>query len=157
MTELDAMAEPWEDEPTQPYEHLPRGRVLVVEDDDALRAMIVAHLARDGFDVVAVASGDRALAALDGPLQDGAALQLVIMDVRMPGTSGFETAHRMRVQRRMTPVLLITAFPDTELLNEAARLGVSLLAKPFALAQLTDAAIASIVSGMGPPALRVYP
>lgn len=156
MDELDGMAERWEDEPTQPYERLPRGLVLVVEDDDALRGVIAAHLERDGFDVVDVASGDRALAVLEKP-PGGEPFQLVIMDVRMPGTSGFDTAHRIRVQRRTTPVLLITAFPDTELLNNAARLGVSLLAKPFALSQLTDAAISSIVSGMGPPALRVYP
>ena len=133
------------DEPTQPVRHA--ARVLVVEDDDELRAMIGARLRRLGFAVFEAVSGDDALALLASmverrwPSDD---VDLIVMDVRMSGTSGLEVAQILRVADWVTPVLLMTAYPDVEVLDEATRLGAAVLGKPFGLDALSSAALAAI-------------
>ncbi len=133
------------EEPTCPVG--PAARVLVVEDDGELRAMIGARLRRQGFAVFEVVSGDDALTLLANmverrwPSDD---VDLIVMDVRMPGTSGLEVAQILRVADWVTPVLLMTAYPDADLLDEAARLGVTVLGKPFGLDALSSAAIAAL-------------
>ncbi len=137
------------EEPTNPDHRGLRARVLVVEDDEDLRELIVARMRREGFDVVEAGSGFEALDVLTTaarsprPLEQ---LDLLVMDVRMPGTSGLEIARMLRAAEWPLPVVLITAFPDRELSVEAARLQLSLLAKPFALDRLSDAAIAALLA-----------
>ncbi len=138
----------FEDEaPTSPGLREPRARVLVVEDDEDLREVIVARMRREAFDVLEAGSGDEALEVLSlvarGAMADE--IDLLVMDVRMPGTSGLEIARMVRAAHWTLPVLLITAFPDREVVAEAARLKLSLLAKPFGLDRLSDAAISAIL------------
>jgi len=66
-------------------------RVLVVEDDAAVRRMLERSLAAEGFEVTAAADGGAALA-----LAEAAAPDLVVLDVAMPGLSGFEVCRRRR-------------------------------------------------------------
>ncbi|MEO8841066.1 MAG: response regulator [Kofleriaceae bacterium] len=137
----------WEDEPTNPFARVPRPRVLVAEDDPKMREMVSDRLRRDGCDVVDVATGDEALGLMDmiaarqAPIDD---LDLVIMDVRMPGLSGIEVVYLLRAFRWNTPILLMTAYPEPALLDEADRLGVPILAKPFGFSRLTEAAGAAM-------------
>lgn len=81
-------------------------RVLVAEDDRAIRDLLVHHLERDGF---------VALEAADGPtslrfLRDG--VDLVLLDVGLPGIDGFEIARTIRREGRTTPVIMLTARTD---------------------------------------------
>ena len=138
----------FEDEaPTYPGLRELRARILVVEDDEHLRELIVTRMRREAFDVVEAGSGYEALEVLDLVARGATAddLDLLVMDVRMPGTSGLEIARMLRAAHWTVPVLLITAFPDREVISEAARLKLSLLAKPFALDRMSDAAIAAIL------------
>jgi DNA-binding response OmpR family regulator len=137
-----------DDEVTSPGSRTPRARVLVAEDDADLRGMIADQLRREGFDVLEASSGDDALEVLAaigaiGDPQGG--VDLLVMDVRMPGTSGIEVTRILRLAHWTTPVLWITAFPESGLLIEAPRLAAKVLAKPFALAQLSEAAIAALL------------
>jgi DNA-binding response OmpR family regulator len=137
----------WDDEPTAPVTLEAPTRVLLAEDDPELRAILSARLRRDGHDVVEVGDGDHALRAMTAIAEHGAPtgdLDLAILDVRMPGISGVEVVYMLRHRRWTTPVLLITAFPEPELLEEARRLGVSILAKPFAIERLGPAAAATM-------------
>ncbi len=150
--------EGWDDESTDPFARVSRVRVLVAEDDPKMREMVSERLRRDGFEVIEVGSGDEALglmeliAAHQAPIDD---LDLVIMDVRMPGLSGIEVVYLLRAFRWNTPILLMTAYPEPELLDEANRLGVSVLSKPFGFSRLTEAAVAAMRE---PPATpRVAP
>jgi DNA-binding response OmpR family regulator len=137
------------DEPTNPDHRDIRARVLVVEDDEGLRELIIARMRREGFDVLEAGSGYEALEALtivsrsSRPFDQ---LDLLVMDVRMPGTTGIEIARMLRAAGWTVPVVLITAFPDRELLVESANLGLTVLAKPFALERLSSAAIAAMMS-----------
>lgn len=141
-------------EPTQPVRHA--ARVLVAEDDGELREMIGARLRSQGFAVFEVASGNDALTLLVSMLERGWPsddVDLIVMDVRMPGISGLEVAQILRVADWPTPMLLVTAYPDAELLDEAARLGIVVLGKPFGLDALSRAAIAAL----SPATIRATP
>lgn len=130
----------WDDEPTGRYElWLPRPRVLLAEDDALLRAMMARRLRADGLDVIEAENGDDAVAQL------GAAdLDLLVMDVRMPGRSGLEVAYLLRTWSATTPVVLVTAYPEPELFDEVDRIGATLLAKPFAFSHLSEAAMSAL-------------
>ena len=100
-------------------------RLLVVDDDENNRDMISRRLARRGFDVAVVDDGHRALAAIDGP--DGRPFDLVLLDVEMPGMSGFEVLRRLREHHPPTrlPVVIATARHDREDVVQALGLGAN--------------------------------
>jgi diguanylate cyclase (GGDEF)-like protein/PAS domain S-box-containing protein len=81
-------------------------RLLVVDDEELNRELLVRRLRRDGYDVVAVASGPEALALLDTEPVD-----LVLLDVMMPRMSGVEVlrALRLRFSAARLPVIMVTA------------------------------------------------
>ena len=78
-------------------------RVLVVDDDAELCELLREYLEGEGFAVQAVGDGERgAAAALDGTVE------LVVLDVMLPGLSGFDVLRRVRV-RSAVPVIMLTA------------------------------------------------
>ena len=137
----------WDDEPTNPFEQLQTARILLAEDDPALRAMMAARLRQDGCEVAEAHTGDEALDLIatisngEAPLAE---LDLVIIDVRMPGLSGLEVIRLLRSWNWSTPVLFVTAYPDPELAAEIGELDARLLAKPFGLSRLSNAALEAI-------------
>jgi CheY-like chemotaxis protein len=123
-------------------------RVVVAEDDPAMRSMVVSTLLGGGYEVHAASTGDELLdllgsIVLQASPADG--IDLLILDNRMPGYFGLDVVRSMRLSRWRTPVILMTAFPDPTLAAEAARLQVALLAKPFSLHTLSRAAITAIL------------
>ena len=81
-------------------------RVLVAEDDRAIRELLVHHLERDGFTPVEAADGPTALrAARDG-------MDLLLLDVGLPGVDGFDIARTLRREGKMMPIVIITARAD---------------------------------------------
>lgn len=83
-------------------------RILVVEDEESYREPLTYQLTREGFDVVAVATGPEALAAYDAGGAD-----LVLLDLMLPGLSGTEVCRELR-QRGDVPVIMLTA-KDSEI------------------------------------------
>ncbi|MEG8037166.1 response regulator transcription factor [Sphingomonas sp. LR61] len=79
-------------------------RLLVVEDDDEMRALMERGLAAEGYRVTAVENGVEALIALGEQ-----AFDLAVVDVMMPGMSGFELARRIREREDPVRILLVTA------------------------------------------------
>jgi two-component system response regulator RegX3 len=82
-------------------------RILLVEDEESYREPLTYQLKRDGFDVVAVADGRSALVAFDR-----GGVDLVLLDLMLPGLSGTEVCRELR-QRGSVPVIMLTA-KDTE-------------------------------------------
>lgn len=147
MPTEQAPYEGWEDEPTQNVVRLAAKRVLVAEDDPELRALVANRMRANGCDVIEVGDGERALDLLAAAAADpvkSLEFDLAIMDVRMPGMSGLEVVYLSRIWEWPTAVLLVTAFPDPELLEECARLGVPILQKPFSLVSVGQAALAAL-------------
>ncbi|MBI9114513.1 response regulator transcription factor [Sanguibacter suaedae] len=78
-------------------------RILVVEDEESYREPLAYQLTREGYEVVAVASGTEALVAYDE-----AGADLVLLDLMLPGLSGTEVCRELR-QRGDVPVIMLTA------------------------------------------------
>ncbi|HEY3806622.1 MAG TPA: sigma-54 dependent transcriptional regulator [Kofleriaceae bacterium] len=107
-------------------------RVLVVDDDDLSREMLAEVLARDGHAVALAADGSEALRRLGDDEFD-----LVISDVQMARTSGFELLGAIGHAYPDTPVVLVTAYADPRTAMDAVSHGAAdYLTKPVDLAQL---------------------
>ncbi|HRC27596.1 MAG TPA: response regulator transcription factor [Alphaproteobacteria bacterium] len=81
--------------------------VLVVDDDDRIRALVSRYLKANGFLVLTASDAARAQAILDRTLVD-----LLVMDVMMPGESGLDFTRRVRAKTDI-PVLLLTALGES--------------------------------------------
>lgn len=123
-----------------------RPRVLVAEDDDELRRLIVEALTLDGY-VVSEARDSAELIeiATQTKLEDGTAPELVLTDVRMPGCTGIQALALLRAHLKGAAILVITAFSDEETRRAAAQAGASaVLDKPFDVDALR-AAVAAVL------------
>jgi two-component system, response regulator, stage 0 sporulation protein F len=126
-----------------------RARVLVAEDDQELRSLVVYTLVNDGYEVYEADSGDavvRLLQSASSETPPGHGLDLVILDHKMPRVSGLEIAQQLRSANWPTPLILITAFPARALLDEARSLSMRVLAKPFSLSALSTMALSVLLS-----------
>jgi DNA-binding NtrC family response regulator len=102
-------------------------RILIVDDEEVLRDVLDAVLRREGFDIVLAASGEEALSKLDGEEID-----LVILDVMLPGISGIDTLRAIRISNPALPVIVITAFSSIDGAIEAMKQGAfHYIPKPF--------------------------
>ena len=110
--------------------------VLLAEDDDDVRALAELVLRRDGFDVIAVADGDAALAAAEARPPD-----VAVLDVSMPLMDGLETARRLRDRDATSGVriMLLTARVTDADRERGRAAGVDdQLDKPFSPAVLAE-------------------
>lgn len=129
-------------------------RVLVADDDPDLRASIVEALAADGFEIAQARDGQELLATLGAALKgDLEPIDLLVTDNCMPGFSGMQVLAGLRAAGCQLPVILVTAFGDTQLRDEARRLdAVAVLEKPFDWDDLRLAVLRIL-----PPYLAVQP
>jgi len=97
-----------------------KGSILVAEDDPAILESLVEVLGDEGYRITAVPDGTQAIAALDTQEFD-----LVLSDLRMPGTDGIELLQYSREIAPQTLVLLMTAHATVETAVEALRRGAS--------------------------------
>jgi len=116
-------------------------RILVCDDHDLMRRLIVRELAEAGHDVVAAADAAQAAGALDaGPFE------LVVLDLHLGADSGLAVLADVRA-RGSTPVILLSGDFDHAADAYARRYGAdAVLAKPFEPEQLSDA-VGSLLRG----------
>jgi PAS domain S-box-containing protein len=107
------------------------GTVLLVEDEDVVRAFVCESLRNMGYDVVEARSGPEAIQTFE---QGQAQVDVLLTDVVMPKMSGPELAHRLRRDHPELPVLYMSGYTEGLPLTP---MGV-LLEKPFTTAQLGD-------------------
>ncbi|NDJ86105.1 MAG: response regulator transcription factor [Chloroflexi bacterium] len=108
--------------------------ILVVDDDPDVLGTLMRALKRQGFDVGTASSGDEALRILPGRIPD-----LIILDVIMPGLTGFEVCERIRgePQYDQVPILFLTARGQTDdIVTGLDAGGDDYVVKPFELAEL---------------------
>ncbi len=102
-------------------------RILIVDDEEVLRDVLEVVLRREGFDVALAASGEEALNFLEGEEVD-----LVILDIMLPGISGIDTLRAIRIANPQLPVIIITAFSSIDGAIEAMKHGAfHYIPKPF--------------------------
>lgn len=97
-------------------------KVLVVDDTDHVRAMLVDMLELDGFDVVGQASSGQE--AIDMAAEKGP--HVIVMDYKMPEMDGLTAARAIRANEPNQPIIIYTAYLDEKLEAEAKAAGVSM-------------------------------
>lgn len=109
-----------------------RQRVLVVDDEEAIREVITALLAEQGYDCTTAADGSEALQALAGHSFD-----LVLSDIVMPQMDGIRLLEKVRVSYKHLPVVMLTAIHDIRTALDSIRKGAyDYVLKPFDKEQL---------------------
>jgi FixJ family two-component response regulator len=111
-------------------------KIVVVEDDASIRRAIKRILRCGDFAVVLFASAEAALEA-----NAAASADCLVVDINLPGMSGFELYRRLTLSGKEVPVVFITARDEPFVRDEAERLGTAgnYLAKPFSGRDLLDA------------------
>jgi two-component system, OmpR family, phosphate regulon response regulator OmpR len=119
--------------------------LLVVDDDRRIRDLLSRYLAREGFRVTTAGNAVEARAKLDGLSFD-----LLVLDVMMPGESGFELAKAIRTSSAV-PILMLTARDETQDRIKGLELGADdYMAKPFEARELS-LRIGNILKRQQPP------
>jgi putative two-component system response regulator len=110
-------------------------RILVIDDEDVIRGLMLEILESAGHDVVGAHTAERALELLEE-----SEFELVVSDVVMPGLSGLELLGAVRTHRASLPVVLVTGAGTYDTLSQALTRGAAgLVTKPFAHADLQAA------------------
>ena len=120
------------------------GTVLVVDDEEAMRAVMVLGLDRVGLQSLQARDGREALSLFE---RHRDRIQLILMDLTMPSMDGEETCRELCRRGATVPVILCSGFDEAEALRRFAGLGLAgFLHKPFALGTLVDL-VQKVLSG----------
>nr|WP_245647648.1 ATP-binding protein [Novosphingobium lentum] len=111
------------------------GRILLVEDEDTVRAVAERALARQGYEVTATADGEEGLEAI----VNGGEFDMVVSDVVMPSMDGPAMAREIRKLRPTLPVLFMSGYAEEQLRRDIDIPNMHFLAKPFSVQQIADA------------------
>ena len=111
--------------------------LLVVEDDDIVRMLMVEVLDELGYTVIEAEDGEAALQVLANPSQP---LELMMTDVGLPDMRGDVLAGKARELRPLLPVLFASGYADSINVPE----GMHLIGKPFSIDQLRDKVVAML-------------
>lgn len=125
--------------------------LLVAEDKESLRRMLVEALTGEGYRVTAEADGEAAC----WRLASGEAFDLVLTDLKLPGCDGLEVLRVAREQRPPPPVVVLTAYGTVRTAVEAMRRGAfDFLEKPVQLAALFELVAGAVAAEPVPPAFE---
>jgi two-component system response regulator AtoC len=105
------------------------GRILVADDDNAIRTLLKTFLEGEDFEVIEATNGQEALEGLRSGSYD-----LVLLDMRLPGMTGLEVLKQLSAKQGEVPVILMTAYGSPNTAIQASSLGVyGYITKPFEL------------------------
>jgi DNA-binding NtrC family response regulator len=109
-----------------------QNRLLVVDDEEALRTVLSSELTTEGYDVRAAADGQEAISELEK-----GAFDLILLDIKMPRMNGFEVLKYVKEKHPRTKVVMLTGFADLKNALESKKLGAEdFVSKPYDLVDL---------------------
>ncbi|MBT2688660.1 response regulator [Bacillus sp. ISL-47] len=104
-----------------------KGKILIVDDQFGIRILLNEVLQKEGYDTYQAANGVQALDIVSKHSPD-----LVLLDMKIPGMDGIEILKRMRVVDKDIRVIIMTAYGELDMIQEAKDLGaLTHFAKPF--------------------------
>src|ERR1700733_6812160 len=114
---------------------MPQERILVVDDEEPVRAVAAALLASSGYTVNTAESAEEAITRL----QQDPDYDLVLSDIMMPGTDGLTLLDHICTDHPGMPVVMFSAVNDTHVVTNAFRRGsIDYLLKPFERSELDN-------------------
>ena len=126
---------------------MPKPRILVVDDEAAIRDSLRMTLEYAGYECVGAASGQEGLALVEREMPD-----LVLLDIKMPGMDGMDVLGRLRSMNEALPVVMISGHGTTTTAVEAIKKGaVDFLDKPF---ESTDRLLVTMSNALEQSRLR---
>ncbi|MFC1985998.1 response regulator [Chloroflexota bacterium] len=109
--------------------------VLVIDDDELISSLFKEVLEEEGHTVVTADTSAKGLAHI---MQQN--FDLIFLDLKMSGTDGAEILREMRSIKHRLPVVIITGYPDSEIMDRAMRQGpLGVMLKPFDDSDITNA------------------
>lgn len=118
------------------------GRILLVEDEDMVRAVAERALSRAGYEVITAGDGDEGLERV----REGGKFDLVVSDVVMPSMDGPAMAREIRKLAPRLPVLFMSGYAEEQLRKDIDIEGMHFIAKPFSVQQIADK-VAGVLAG----------
>ena len=108
-------------------------KVLIVDDEEMAIKLVEHQLKLDGFDIITTTDGREAMELIKSEEPD-----LVISDIMMPFMSGLELLELIKSEKKKTPVILISALDDVEVIQTAIGMGADdFVIKPVNMDELT--------------------
>jgi DNA-binding NtrC family response regulator len=109
-----------------------KNKILVVDDEEALRTVLSAELEGEGYQVSTAGDGDEAIKII-GTQQ----FHLILLDIKMPNVDGFEVLKFVKQHQPATKVIMLTGFADLKNAIESKKLGAEdFVSKPYDLVDL---------------------
>ncbi|MEX0736582.1 MAG: response regulator [Bacteroidota bacterium] len=120
-----------------------KNRILVVDDEDALRTVLSSELEGEGYKVASAADGSEAIEILKKDEFD-----LILLDIKMPNVDGFEVLKFVKETHPDTKVIMLTGFADLKNAIESKKLGAEdFVSKPYDLVDLLTT-VERVLSGV---------
>jgi len=110
------------------------GRILLVEDEDMVRAVAERALTRQGYEVTTASDGDEGLELVE----EGGEFDLVVSDVVMPSMDGPAMAREIRKLQPRLPILFMSGYAEEQLRRDIDIEAMHFMPKPFSVAQIAD-------------------
>lgn len=109
-------------------------KVLVIDDQPGIRRLLVEVLTEEGYNVVTASNGYEGVQQVKDTNPD-----LILMDMKMPGMDGIETLRELKRIGQASRVIMMTAYGELELINQAQQLGAyAYITKPFDIINLCE-------------------
>ena len=121
------------------------GRILLVEDEDMVRAVAERALSREGYQVTTASDGDEGLELV----QAGGEFDLVVSDVVMPSMDGPAMAREIRKLQPNLPILFMSGYAEAQLRDQIDIAAMHFIPKPFSVAQIAGKVADVLASGGG--------
>src|SRR5688572_4252157 len=113
---------------------VPKGKVLLVEDDDQVRSFIRMLLTTNGYQVLEASTGSEGLEIAERPSNE---IDLLLSDMLLPELSGYDLAQKVQELRPEIKILFMTGYVEGEIVQRSiSELGARFLDKPFQPATL---------------------
>lgn len=118
-------------------------KVLIVDDQQGIRLLLNEVFKKEGYDTYLAANGKEALQIFQE--QD---IDCTLLDMKIPGMNGLDILHKFHTLNKKLNVIMMTAFTDQQLIDEAYELGVKkYITKPFNIYEIRDAVKEVVATG----------
>ncbi len=121
------------------------GKILIVDDEEDVREVLKMHLEGENYSILEAGDGEEAIKVLRSDMMNVA---VILCDIRMPKVNGIECIDYLRREAPSIPIVVVTAYPDTDLAVDLMKKGVKdYLVKPVEKEKLVQTVKKLVAAG----------